>query len=168
MVRAWETAKAYSEDLRARIWRAWEQGQSTRGELAARFGVGVSCVRDLIRRVKETGHVAARAHGGGAPRKADARQEQLLAGLVAAHNGDTLEEHRVALAASPGGASLSGPTISRMLARLRLTQKKGRPCTPTSAKASECKLCAPRGRGGWRAWPRVTWCSSTRAAATAP
>ena len=102
--------------------------------MAARFGVSVSCVRDLIRRVKETGRVAARARGGGAPRKADAHQEQLLAGLVAARSDDTLEEYRQALAAKPGGAKVSGPTISRMLARLRLTQKKE---SPACRRASE-------------------------------
>ena len=127
MVVSWRMAKAYSEDLRARIWRAWKAGEGTRPQLAARFGVSLSCVRDLIRRVKETGQVVAKAHGGGAARKADARQEQLLTGLVAARCDDTLEEYRAALAAVPGGASVSGPTISRMLARLRLTQKKENP-----------------------------------------
>lgn len=120
-------AKAYSEDLRERIRQAWEQRAGTRAEIAARFGVSVSCVRDLIRRVRETGRATAKARGGGAPRKADARQEMLLAGLVTARTDDTLEEYRVALAAIPGGASVSGPTISRMLARLRLTQKKEDP-----------------------------------------
>ncbi len=81
-------------------------------------------MRDLIRRVRQTGSVTASARGGGAPRKADARQEQLLAGLVAERRDDTLDEYRLALAAAPGGARVSGPTISRMLARLRLTQKK--------------------------------------------
>jgi transposase len=120
-------AKAYSEDLRERIGAAWQEGKSTRAQLAARFGVSVSCVRDLIRRLKETGSVAAKAHGGGAPRKADQRQEELLARLVAAQPDDTLEEYRAALAATPGGVGVSGVTISRMLARLRLTQKKEDP-----------------------------------------
>ena len=120
-------ARAYSQDLRERIRAAWERDEGSRAQLAARFGVSISCVRDLIRRVKATGSVAAKMHGGGAPRKADAWQEQLLAGLVAARSDDTLEEHRTALAAMPGGASVSGPTISRMLTRLRLTQKKEDP-----------------------------------------
>ena len=161
-------ARAYSEDLRARIWRAWEGGEGTRPQLATRFGVSVSCVRDLIRRVKESGHVAAKAHGGGAPRKADARQEQLLAGLVAARNDDTLEEHRAALAATPGGARLERADHQPDARAPAPDAKKRRPCTPTSARASGCRPCAPRGPRGWRAWPRVIWCSSTRAAATAP
>ena len=69
-------AKAYSQDLRARIQQAWAGGASTRAQLAARFDVSVSCVRDLIRRVRQTGSVAASARGGGGvPRKADVRQK---------------------------------------------------------------------------------------------
>ena len=148
-------AKAYSRDLRERIYTAWQAGQHTRAQLATRFGVSVSCVRDLIRRGRQTGSVAAKAHGGGARRKADARQDQLLAGLVAARSDDTLEEYRVALAATPGGAKVSGPTISRMLARLRLTQKKeslARRRAPKRAGTGAARGVArpTRGRGGTR------------------
>ena len=65
--------KAGSQDLRGRICAAWEAGVSMRPQLAERFGASVSCVRDLIRRVRETGHAGAKAHGGGAQRQADAR-----------------------------------------------------------------------------------------------
>ena len=145
-------AKAYSEDLRERIWQAWQTGGSTRAQLAARFGVSVSCVRDLLRRVRQTGRVAASARAGGAPRKADAHQHQLLAGLVAERSDDTLEEYRVALADVPGGTRVSGPTISRMLARLRLTQKKESPArrrAPERAGAGAARrVVGPtRGRG---------------------
>ena len=146
-------ARAYSQDLRERIRAAWERGEGNRPQLAARFGVSVSCVRDLIRRVKETGSAAAKARGGGAARKADARQDQLLAGLVQERSDDTLEEYRVALGATPGGAALSGPTISRMLVRLRLTQKKEDPPrrrAPERAGAGPARgvARAVSGRGG--------------------
>ena len=146
-------AKPYSQDLRERVGVAWQEGATTRPKLAERFGVSVSCVRDLIRRIKETGSVAAKEHGGGAPRKADARQELLLARLVTARRDDTLEEYRVALAAEPGGASVSGPTISRMLGRLRLTQEKedlARRRAPERAGAGVARgvARAPGGRGG--------------------
>lgn len=146
-------AKAYSQDLRERIWQAWERGEGSRPQLATRFGVSVSCVRDLIRRVKDTGRVAAKTHGGGAARKADVRQEQLLAGLVVAHADDTLEEYRAALAAAPGGASVSGPTISRMLTRLRLTQKKEDPARRRASERARAGVArhlarAAGGRGG--------------------
>ena len=113
---------AYSLDLRKRVRRACEEGQGTRVEIAERFEVSVSFVRDARRRLREGGSVAAKAHGGGAPRKADARQDKLLAGLVEEHGDDTLSEHATGLAALPGGVRLSEATICRALQRLRLTQ----------------------------------------------
>ena len=125
---------AYSLDLRERVWRACEQAQDTRVEIAARFAVSVSFVRDVRRRVRESGSAAAKAHGGGAARKADARQDQLLAGLVAARGDDTLVEHATSLAALPDGEYLSEATICRALQRLRLTQKKENPLSRRAGK----------------------------------
>ena len=125
---------AYSVDLRERVWRACEQEQGTRGEIAARFEVSVSFVRDVRRRVRESGNVLPKPHGGGAVRKADARQDKLLAGLVGARGDDTLAEHAASLAALPGGTRLSEATICRALGRLRLTQKKE---NPLSRRAGE-------------------------------
>ena len=125
---------AYSLDLRKRVWRACEQEQGSRAEIAARFEVSVSFVRDARRRVRESGSAAAKPHGGGARRKADARQDKLLAGLVQARGDDTLGEHAESLAVLPGGARLSEATICRALQRLRLTQKKE---DPLSRRARE-------------------------------
>ena len=131
---------AYSVDLRERVRRACEQEQGTRAEIAERYEVSVSFVRDMRRRVRESGGAAAKAHGGGAPRKADARQDQLLAGLVAARGDDTLSEHAANLAALPTGARLSEATICRALQRLRLTQKKE---DPLSRRAGERTRAVP-------------------------
>lgn len=134
---------AYSLDLRERVRRACEQEQGTRAEIAGRFEVSVSFVRDMRRRAREAGSAAAKAHGGGAPRKADARQDKLLAGLVEARGDDTLAEHAASLAALPGGAHLSEATICRALARLRLTQKKE---NPLSRRARERAGAGATGR----------------------
>ena len=125
---------AYSLDLRERVRRAWEQEQGSRTEIAARFEVSVSFVRDVRRRVRESGSAAAKAHGGGAPRRADARQDKLLAGLVGTRGDDTLAEHAESLAAQPGGVRLSAATICRALQRLRLTQKKENPLSRRTGK----------------------------------
>ena len=58
-------SKAYSLDLRERVWGAWQRGGGSQPQIAARFGVSVSFVRDLSRRWRESGAVAAKAHGGG-------------------------------------------------------------------------------------------------------
>ena len=57
--------KAYSEDLRKRVWAVWQEGKQSQREVAARIGVSESFVRDLSRHFRATGSVAAKPHGGG-------------------------------------------------------------------------------------------------------
>ena len=58
-------ASSYSLDLRERVFGAWQRGEGSRPQIAARFGVSVSFVRDLSRRWRESGGVAPKVHGGG-------------------------------------------------------------------------------------------------------
>ena len=41
-------AKAYSFDLRRKVFAAWQKGDSSQAEVAVRFGVSASFVRDLL------------------------------------------------------------------------------------------------------------------------
>jgi transposase len=125
--------KAYSEDLRERVWAAWQQGEQSQQKVAARFGVSESFVRDLSRRFRTAGSVAAKPHGGGRRLAADAKTLARLEALVAKHNDLTNEEYHRRLRAK--GARLSRATVGRLLLRLGLTRKKRRSRT-TSGKAS--------------------------------
>ena len=120
-------ARAYSFDLRERVWAAWQRGEGTRPQLAARFGVSVSFVRDLARRGRERGEVAAKAHGGGRRPAADAAAQVAIAAAVAACNDATVDEHRQSLAAA--GHRFARSTLGRWLLRLGLTRKKRRSAT---------------------------------------
>ena len=40
-------AKGYSLDLPQRAWRAWQNGEGSQRELAGRFAVSLSFVRDF-------------------------------------------------------------------------------------------------------------------------
>jgi transposase len=51
-------------DLRERVVAACDQGVGTRAQIAARFSVSVSWIRDPLRR-RETGSIAPRPRGGG-------------------------------------------------------------------------------------------------------
>ena len=115
-------AKAYSLDLRQKVFGAWQNGEGSQPEIAARFGVSVSFVRDLSRRFRTSGGVAAKAHGGGRAPGADAAACQQIERLVATHNDHTLDEHRQSLAEA--GHSLSRSTLGRTLLKLGLTRKK--------------------------------------------
>ncbi len=115
--------KPYSSDLRERVWGAYEKGDRSQGEVAGQFGVSASFVRDLVRRKRETGSLAPKAHAGGHPPALDERGLKVLAQAVAQTPDATLEElaeklrreHRYVLSSS---------AVRRSLKWLRLTRKK--------------------------------------------
>ena len=125
--------KAYSEDLRKRVWAAWQQGEWSQQEVAVRFGVSESFVRDLSRRFRTTGNVAAKVHGGGRRPVADQKTLARLEALVTKRDDLTNDEYHRQLVAK--GATLSRATVGRLLLRLELTRKKRRSRT-TKPKAS--------------------------------
>lgn len=137
-------AKAYSQDLRERIFLAWEQGEDSQATVARRFGVSERCVRDLVRRQRESGSVAAKPHGGGKPPLATPEKLARLQAQVAAHNDLTIAEHCERLVSA--GCQQSPATVSRWLASLRLSRKK-RPAKTMKRAPSGFKACGRRGPG---------------------
>ena len=128
-------AKPYSLDLRERVWAAWQEGQESQGEIARRFAVSGSFVRDLSRRFRVDGTVAPRAHGGGRSKAADAKTLARLQALVVQRNDATNDEYHRALCATKGVVNVSRATVGRLLLALGLTRKKRRSRT-TNARAS--------------------------------
>src|SRR5437660_1324448 len=108
--------KPYSLDLRRRVLEAWQRGEGSQRQLAARFSVHLAFVRNLLRLYRQTGSLEPRPHGGGHHSPADAAVLVRLAQPVAERPDDTLDEHRAALAAQ-GGPSLSRSALWRALAR---------------------------------------------------
>ena len=49
---------AFSADLRERVWRAYAEGDKSQEKVAKAFSVSASFVRDLVRRMRETGSLA--------------------------------------------------------------------------------------------------------------
>lgn len=110
-------AAAYSMDLRARVFKAW-QASGDADDVAATFGVSRAWVHRLAQRQRDTRSLA--------PRKQTIFRRRLLAGqetrlqaLVAATPDATLAELRAQL---PTTAALS--TLWTELDRLGLTVKK--------------------------------------------
>jgi transposase len=56
--------KVYSLDLRKKVFSAWQAGEGSQRELAKRFNVSLSFIRDLSRRYRETGTIAPKPQGG--------------------------------------------------------------------------------------------------------
>ena len=126
--------KPYSEDLRERIAAACGAGDSTLGQVAARFSVSLSFVNKLRQRQRASGTVAALPHYGGPAPLLDAAARAQLAACVARHPDATLDELRVHLAAS-GGPAVGRTTVWQGLQALDLRRKK-RVSTPLNAAPS--------------------------------
>lgn len=120
--------KAYSLDLREKIIDAHlMEGVSVR-KVAKRFGVATSFVETLLKRLRETGDILPKPHGGGPQPKLKAEQLVLVSALVEADNDATLTELCDQLAAATA-IRISRSTMGRVVQGLGFTRKKKR-CTP--------------------------------------
>jgi transposase len=115
--------RPYSQDLRLRVVQAYESHEGSMRQLAARFRLSLSCVRDLLTRYHTTGDVAPQPHGGGYPAKLDAAGLEALKTLVHATPDATLQELRTRLATTQQ-LTVSSATISRALTKPGLPRKK--------------------------------------------
>ncbi|MBD1854504.1 MULTISPECIES: transposase [Leptolyngbya] len=70
---------AYSVDLRQRILDAYEAKEGSQRQLAKRFKVSLSFVRDLMRHYREQKTVHPKPHGGGAVAKIGVKEQALIA-----------------------------------------------------------------------------------------
>jgi len=136
-------------DLRQRVWAAYEAGESTETQVAERFGVSYSFVRNLVRRVRERGSVAPKPHGGGRSPAFDAQGLEMLAHTVAEVPDATLEELKEKLRRERR-LRVSRSALGRAVSWLRLTRKKeGSPRQRTGHKARGAPAAqAPQASGG--------------------
>jgi transposase len=117
--------RAYSLDLRQRVVRAYEQGQDSIAQLAARFGVGPTFVKKMLRQHRETGDLTPRPRGGGRRPSLSPKLRQLLRRKVEREQDISLSELQTYLReAARVEAHVS--TISRALSALDLPRKKSR------------------------------------------
>jgi transposase len=128
--------KAYSLDFREKIIDAHFMERVSVRKLAKRFGVATSFVEKLLKRLRETGDILPRPHGGGPQPKLNAEQLQLVKALVEADNDATLEELCDQLAAETS-ITISRSTMGRIVQTLGFTRKK-KHCTPPRRRVHGC------------------------------
>jgi len=109
---------AYSQDLRTRVLRAWDNGMGAE-QVAAQYEVSRAWVHRLVQRRRETGSIAPRKQTTFRRRVLTPAQEDRLVALMTARPDATLVELREAL---PTTAALS--TLWRNIKRLGYTVKK--------------------------------------------
>ncbi|MCT7975682.1 IS630 family transposase [Laspinema olomoucense] len=115
--------KAYSVDLRQKIFDVYHTEKISQRQLAQRFHVATSFVIKLLKQYRETGNIAPKPFRGGVKLTLNLEQLEILAGLIEVHNDATLEE-LCELLKEKTGVSISRATMGRMTQRLKMTVKK--------------------------------------------
>jgi len=114
---------AYSIDLRKKILSAWDNKEGTQRELAKRFKVSLSFIRDFLRRYRETGEIKARRQGGDRRSKLKGKEEELLKIMVTEQSDIYLREIQEGIKERTE-IEVSISSLSRTLNRLKLKRKK--------------------------------------------
>lgn len=114
-----------SVDLRQRILDAYQAKEGSQRQLAERFKVSLSFIRDLMRHHRETGTVQPKPHGGGAVAKLGKEQLPIVEALVKAQP-DALLTELCDRFAKQTGIEVSVSTMQRAVSQLQLSVKKKR------------------------------------------
>jgi transposase len=158
----WRQGQSYSEDLRARVLAAVDDGMAARAA-AELFRVSVSYIYKALIRRRRTGQVIASTRRGHRPRKLSLAQEVALAAHIEAHPDLTLAALQAWLSAEHG-VRLSNGAMWSAVARLGLSFKKRR-----SARASKTARMSRRGgASGRRRGPLSIPTSSSSSTRPAP
>jgi len=102
---------------------AWDNKEGTQRELAKRFKVSLSFIRDFLRRYRETGEIKARPQGGDRPSKLKGKEEELLKIMVTEQSDIYLREIQEGIKERTE-IEVSISSLSRTLNRLKLKRKK--------------------------------------------
>jgi transposase len=122
--------KAFSDDLRERVWRACHDEALSPSEAAEDFDVSRSFVCKLLRRYRDEGRLSAKPRGGNRPPALGATDLSALRRLVRQRPDATLAE-LCGLLDEQRHVKVRAWTVCRALARLKLPPKKSR-CTTAS------------------------------------
>ena len=115
-----------STDLRERIVAAYDRGDGTRQQIAARYDVSLGMVKKLLQQRRRTGDIAPRHRFSGPKGKITGAYQERLRALVRDHSDMTLEELREAI-----GIECTPQAIYYALCRMGLPLKKRRSAPPS-------------------------------------
>jgi len=129
--------RPYGDDLRRKFLSAYDQGEDSLSQLAARFLVSASWAKKISAQRRRTGHAERVPHKPGRKPHADARAQQQVIGWVAAEPDLTLVEIQAKLDRE-AGVILSRGRVWFLLKKLGLRLKKSH-STPPSATPKPTK-----------------------------
>ena len=138
---AWQRGKAYSQDLRDRVFASADEGEPV-GRIATTLRVSVAYVSKALTRRRMTGQITARPQCCRVLPKL-AELYPAIEAQVSRHRDATIAELRTWLQETHKVAASTG-LIHRTLAALDLTYKKSR-STPPNKRARMLPRPAPHG-----------------------
>lgn len=139
----------YSNDLRCKVLKAYQNGEGSVEEVASNFGVSTSFVDRLLKRYRETGSVAPKPHVKRHPPAFTEEDCRILQSHLQDHPDATLNELRTVC-----GVDCSLETVSQTLKRLGITRKKNVESIRTgSRRCSRRAENVSRGYAGDRCQP---------------
>jgi transposase len=115
--------KVYSLDLRNKVFSAWQAGEGSQRELAKRFNVSLSFIRDLSRRYREAGTIEPKPQGGDRRSKLKEKEQKIVKKMVEEKNDIYLREIQNAIQ-NQTGIVVSVSSLCRTLQKLKLRRKK--------------------------------------------
>jgi transposase len=129
--------KPYSIELREKIVKVYEQGDTSIRKVAARFDVSKGFVQKILKQKQTTGHVQPRKQGGSLTSVLNSRTTELIQ-MVEKYPDSTLSEYCEYWLMNYKEA-ISPSMMCRELKKQKLTRKK-RPYAVVSLPLKEYKL----------------------------
>ena len=146
-----------SLDLRTRILASYDEGQSTREEVARRFRVSLGMVKKLLQRRRTTGDIGSHLHRCGRKPRIGAAEQRKMRTLLDQEPDLTLAELRTAVE-----LDCTLPAIHYVLVKMGLSYKK-RHSAPVNKTVPTSPRRAASGSGGKAASTRRGSSFSTKA-----
>jgi len=113
----------YSLDLRKKIFSAWQAKEGSQRELAKRFNVSLSFIRDLSSQYRKTGEITPKPQGGDRRSKLKEKEKELLKKIIEEKNDIYLEEIQKKIQEQTG-IEVSVSSLYRTLQKMQLRRKK--------------------------------------------
>ncbi len=118
---------SYSGDLRCRVIISWEAKEGSQRQLAERFKVSLSFVRNLLRHYRQNGQIEAKRRGGYQQPTIQNEDLNIIQSLVEEKN-DLLLRELCDRYQERTGIRVSIPTMHRAVEKLGLRCKKKSLC----------------------------------------
>ena len=113
----------YSLDLRKKRFSAWQAKEGSQRELAKRFNVSLSFIRDLSSQYRKTGEITPKQQGGDRRSKLKEKEKELLKKIIEEKNDIYLEEIQKKIQEQTG-IEVSVSSLCRTLQKMQLRRKK--------------------------------------------